>query len=122
MIDVKSLKIANWINTPDGCREVIRFQQTSITVKTYPAEIHPSSAVYNFKPEECSPIDISPDILSKAGFKKELEHWIKDGVKIYNDGEKFYHMSECFLTHFDSVHHLQNWYYFNTMEELTITL
>lgn len=85
--------------------------------------------VLDRKLSEIKPIELTSVWLVKLGATKEDEYYIIEGFKIFwsdNDGHKsFYHINSDTITHFDSVHHLQNYYYFMTFqdgngEELTI--
>jgi len=60
MINEIELRIGNWINTPDGYREVMSFfKGNNIGVRTFPPEIAPSAAYYTFTSDKCDPIKIT---------------------------------------------------------------
>lgn len=75
---------------------------------------------------DISPIPLSPEILEKAGFEKtedkKGECWDLEGFRLWHDGKGFYHINSETLTHFDYLHHLQNYYHSMCLEELTINL
>jgi hypothetical protein len=113
MIDAKDLRIGNWVLNQDG------------TLNDKPIGVPLQIEEQDFKWAALYvPIPLSPELLLKCGFSKigKDDNYINlIGVKIWSDGEKFYHINSEMLTHLDYLHQLQNWYYFNAGEELTIT-
>lgn len=82
------------------------------------------------KYEDLEPIPLTPEWLGRCGFKIETipdsvddEGDIIKGYTHWTNGKFCFHFSDGKVDgrdHIQSVHLLQNWYYFNTGEELTI--
>ncbi len=60
MINELELRIGNWVNTPDGYREIMSiYKGNNVGVRTFPADIAPSEASWNFPLSDISPIKIT---------------------------------------------------------------
>lgn len=75
-----------------------------------------------------NPIELTPEILEKAGFKKEFEYWVMGEFNIRQFRDEFFAIalwspteSET-MTKILSLHQLQNLYFALTGSELDITL
>ena len=77
--------------------------------------------------EDLVPIPLTPEILEKCGFEDKEYTLEKDGIvlswasRIISTGERC-GISVDGAEHINSLHLLQNYYYFKTGEELTINL
>lgn len=125
------LRIGNWVITPDGKLE---------QVTRLDGSIHTKSGFYN--PALCKGIPLTPDILEKLGFEKELleknnpeegyYYFLRLSDDKYCDlsfisGDKNGFLEVCLFPYSDQfrfqyLHQLQNLYYALTGKELEITL
>jgi hypothetical protein len=107
MIDIKELRIGNWIMDKKP------FQ---VYAETF-ADIE--STYTNFQP-----IPLSPEVLTACGFIWDGECWSFDGFRIWDSAtanaakSEYYHINSETLTNFDFLHHLQNYYHAVSTEEL----
>lgn len=118
MIEPRELRIGNLLLN-DGCQcEVMHIYgggYTHCTLKT--KQGNEINAYYKL----INPIPLTENWLLKFGFEADGVCWNKKGFKIWissdedNDVLNFYHLNDETLTHFNSVHHLQNYYFFMTL-------
>jgi hypothetical protein len=110
-IKASELRIGNLIYRDDGKPDVR---------KNYPVGVDADAMKSIQEGEIAFPVELTPEILEKAGFDKGKEgYWFKGGIE-YNPGtftlEGF---GYCEIKH---LHHLQNLYFALTGEELKIEL
>lgn len=120
-IEAQQLRIGNWVqSSPQEPRHIFGIIK-QINTPEIIIEFSERGDLISL-PEICYyGIPLSEEILIKCGFKKEEDCYNNEGVKIWADaGANFYHINSEMLTHLDSLHQLQNWYYFNVGEELEI--
>jgi len=108
MIDVKELRIGNWVGTAGGTKPKI------ITVEDFWSYyVDPMTRFHYY-----DPIPLSAEILEAAGFEKKYVagdirlHWLIDGLLFCEDE----------LSMSRGLHWLQNYIYFKTGKELDIKL
>lgn len=125
-VKANELRIGNWF----------RFHKDSpMPFDEYEAlEIYSDGVRYlgkDFKSLYCyiEGIPLTDEWFVKFGFEKSKEYYDFEGFKVFwadHDGIKtFYHINSDTVTHFDHVHHLQNYVFFMTLldgegTELTI--
>ncbi len=114
MIQAKDLRINNWL----------KINQTWLPTYVRVTQVYMDGFTvdYHYPGLWCESIVLTPELLLKAGFEKENESWVKDGVELHFDGEVYYHINSAFNINFIHLHILQNWWHTNTGEELIIEL
>lgn len=127
MIDKMELRLGNWVyyNLWGDGKAMDWLKISGITKYGIESDITSNSTVSGVPFDKLLPVPLTPERLINYGFEKEYEsnEYNKDGVKLWSKDEGgFYHINNELLTHIDTVHILQNWYYFNVLEELEITL
>lgn len=115
MINAKELRIWNW---------AIYHGETDMPCQLDAQDIFNIATGYMENDKLHSPIPLTQEVLEKCGFEKNKDgdYECMNGVKLYQDeGKNFFNINSDFLTHFGSLHQLQNWYHANTGEELEYT-
>lgn len=121
MIDARELRLGNFVLLNDNWfqgkyAEITCIQPHCVLIKHF---------VGTPKLGDIDPIPLTPEVLEKCGFAYdgEKESYEKSGAEIRRNSETtFYHSNDVFLTHIDFLHTLQNWWFANTCEELTVNL
>lgn len=125
MINEQETRIGNWIDTPDGYREVMSvYRGNTVGVRTFPKEIAPSEAHWSFTFAECNPIKITSS--NSAGFNVEKLKNIIEVLQIVRSEpliipEVFYLVMKLagrLAIKIEYVHQLQNLYLDITQEYL----
>jgi hypothetical protein len=117
MIPSQELRIGNWVSKNSTSVDPIQLNRKLF-----------EWAVCQWVCKDIYPIPLSPEILEKAGFSKELFYYEKDEICIREIEGKFYALamwvpleSETNIL-IDSVHYLQNFYFFIVGRELNLEL
>lgn len=124
---IKELRIGNWVDVKYVYSKTGRaFEQVEIIDSTWPGINNTIlDGCRDLFSEDVQGIPLTPEILEKTGFDKCNQApgaYEKDSVALFRDEVGFYHINDVFSTHIDFVHILQNWWFYNTTEELNIAL
>jgi hypothetical protein len=113
-MQANELRIGNWVKLPEDV-EGDRYAQIGRDDFEY------VRGLCNI--EQMSPIPLTPEILEKAGFKKEFYGWTKSWVELSFEYHFMVNIGEYHITDpLQSLHQLQNLYFALTGTELVINL
>jgi hypothetical protein len=115
MVEAKDLRIYNLVLFKGQVETIRTVQPMSVIVSMGERKQMASMG-------EILPIQLTPEVLKKAGFIKWVEYWHFQGFKLWHDGKGFYHINSELLVHVDTLHHLQNLFYALTQTELEAEL
>lgn len=121
-----------------NAQELRRMNLVSIDGKSFEVDIIFKDRIttttgHKFFVSDIEPIPLTPEILEKCGFKKDTESqyggWLSptfndEQLRIRKDEFGFYYQANesCSPIYISSLHWLQNFFYFRTGTELTITI
>ena len=120
-VSIYQLRVGNLVIHPNRFGEgdyVTKVQELSVSRGIRIGHNLQSSTWSNVKP-----IKLTLDWVLKLGFEKCIDTE-RGGMDVYdyegfmlwdNEDGKFYHINDESVTHFDTVHHLQNYYFFMTL-------
>ncbi len=125
MIQANEIKPNNIIDTPYGIATVYGISKDCVQIT-----LKDNESIFDFDLEDAKPIELTEDILlNNCGFKRAdkndsfggiLSPYLPNGnrIRLVNLEWKTQH----YTTKFETLHHLQNWWYDNFQTELEINL
>lgn len=120
MIKPNELRVGNWISQEGFHQRVVAIMQNDVIVEAYPQN-------WQLKYEVFDPIELTPEILEKAGFEKGEDYWEHStsdvclGIPNLNLMTSLGEYTVSF-TQIKYLHQLQNLYFALTNSELEINL
>lgn len=137
MIQANELRIGNWVKRKSGgCQQVLEVLSTMVLLQNEPPL--DVNKTMRLPLSSVEPIPLTPEILKKAGLKRDKEGWVLSfDFKIYDPLEiggagdyvqsnrnifTIIHNNSVFPKGFKYLHQLQNLYFALTSEELEINL
>jgi hypothetical protein len=130
-ISARELRIGNWVMGDDGPQRVAYLGETiGLTNSIGGTDKYQQNPIISHDINNLQPIELSPEILEKAGFEKwDSGYWLNiegDRSYLYN-GDLYYFPFDCpNKSNADKLppylHWLQNHYFFTTGQELKIEL
>jgi hypothetical protein len=129
-MNTNELRIGNWVNDRDGKPIKITSIVTDYLNDIVNVQVHSGyygdGALEGTDVDNLFPIILTPEILLKAGFTNETFYYEKDEICIREIEGKFYALAMWVPiesetnTLIESVHYLQNFYFFIIGRELNI--
>jgi len=111
-MDPKELRIGNYIQTT-GCKIYGETHISMIVGIQANGKTHATGVNWSGSTESNDAIPLTGDMVIKLGFEFDNESgWLTyEGIKLWEDDGKYYHINSELLIHFDYVHQLQDFCY-----------